>query len=326
VRPPQAVSIKASLLYNHTQDMDEILSLVTKIFPLYVMVFAGYVAGKLIKLNRETIASLLIYVIAPVVSFYGVAIAPVNNAYLLLPILFFIVANLLSFAFYEIGKIFWKTSEKNLLSAAAGSGNTGYFGLPLVLALVGQQGLSIAIFCLLGTILYESTRNYYILARSHASAKEAVMKVLKLPIIYAFILGLIVNRLGVTIDGSLLEAFVYFKGAYVVFGMMIIGLVLASANKGHFDSKFTSLAFLAKFVGYPALIGGLVLLDNAYFGLFDTQVHMVMMLLAIVPMAANTITYATFLKAHPEKAAVTVMASTLFALLYIPIFISIFLK
>lgn len=92
------------------------------------------------------------------------------------------------------------------------------------------------------------------------------------------------------------------------------------------DTKFTSLAFLAKFIGYPALIGGFVFLDSAYFELFDTRVHTVMMLLAIVPMAANTITYAAFLKAHPEKAAVTVMASTLFALLYIPIFISIFLK
>lgn len=322
---PQAMSITVPLLYN-LKDMEEILSLVVKVFPLYVMVFAGYVAGKLIKLSRETIASLLIYVIAPVVFFYGVAIAPVNNAYLLLPILFFIVANVLSLTFYRVGKLFWKTSEKNLLSAAAGSANTGYFGLPLVLALVGEQGLSIAIFCLLGTSLYESTRSYYVLARSNASAKEAVMKVLKLPIIYAFILGLIVNRLGVTIDGSILEAFVYFKGAYVVFGMMIIGLVLATANKGHFDTKFTSLAFLAKFIGYPALIGGFVFLDSAYFELFDTRVHTVMMLLAIVPMAANTITYAAFLKVHPEKAAVTVMASTLFALLYIPIFISIFLK
>jgi predicted permease len=244
----------------------------------------------------------------------------------LLPLIFFVVANLLSFIFYEIGKLFWQTNEKNLLSAAAGSGNTGYFGLPLVLSLFGDKGLSIAVFCLLGTILYESTRNYYILAKSHATAREALLKVLKLPSFYAFVLGLIVNRLGLTIDGWLLETFTYFKGAYVVFGMMIIGIVLASATKGHFDMKFTGLAFIAKFIGYPSLIGLFVILDSTTFGLFSTQVHSIMMLLSIVPMAANTVTYAAFLKTHPEKAALTVMASTIFALLYVPAFITLIIK
>ncbi len=306
--------------------MSEFLTLIAKIFPLYLIVGAGFLAGKKLKADRSTVAAILIYIIAPMVVFNGVATAPANNAYLLLPVVFFSVACILSAIFYEVGGLFWQSSERNLLSFVAGTGNTGYFGIPLVLALFGQKALSIAVFSTLGLILYESTRGYYIMAKSHASAKEAVFKVLRLPVIYAFALGVIVNKIGYTFTGSVAETFTYFNGAYVVFGMMILGIGLAAVTKATFDKKFTAITFVAKFLCYPALIGLLVFLDVSFFRLFNTEVHKVVMLLSIAPMATNTVTYATHLKAHPEKAAFTVLLSTLFALVYIPLFISVFLR
>lgn len=307
--------------------MQELITLVTDILPLYLIVGIGYFAGRRLGINRDTIAPLLIYIISPAVIFYGVATAPIQNQYLLLPVVFYAVGLFLSFVFYEIGKLFWpSTNEKNLLSASAGSGNTGYFGLPLVLAITGEAGLSIAVFCLIGSLLYEATRVYYVIARGHATAKEAAIRALRMPIIYAFTLGLIANRLGVQFGGGLDDAFGYFKGAYVVFGMMIIGVVLATTTRAAFDLKFTVLAFIAKFLCLPLLIGAFVLLDSAYFHMFDSLVHTVMLILSIVPMAANMISYATLLKAHPQKVALTVIASTIFALVYIPVFVSIFLR
>jgi predicted permease len=306
--------------------MSEFLTLLDKIYPLYLIVALGYIAGKFLKADRDTVSSLLIYIIAPAVVFYGVSTAPDNSAYLLLPVIFFIVACGLSFIFFSIGSFFWKTSERNLLSFIAGTGNTGYFGIPLVLALFGQKGLSIAVFSTLGLILYESTRGYYIIAKSHATAREALLKVIKLPVIYAFILGLIASRLEVTFSNSLTAAFVYFTGAYTVFGMMILGIALSAVTRATFDKTFTLVSFVAKFFGFPVVIGVLTYLDKAYLGIFSSEVHKVMLILAITPMATNTVTYATYLKAHPEKAAFTVMISTLFALVYIPIFIAVFLQ
>ncbi len=133
------------------------------------------------------------------------------------------------------------------------------------------------------------------------------------------------NRASVAFPESLESAFVYFTGAYTVFGMMILGIVLSAATKATFDKTFTILSFIAKFVAFPALIAAFVYLDNSAFHLFSEDVHKAIMILSITPMATNTVTYATYLKVHPEKAAFTIMLSTIFALLYIPIFISIFL-
>jgi malate permease and related proteins len=47
--------------------------------------------------------------------------------------------------------------------------------------------------------------------------------------------------------------------------------------------------------------------------------------MAIVPLAANTVALATELKVHPERAAIAVLLSTLFALFYIPFMAYIFI-
>ena len=305
--------------------MHEFLTLLEKIYPLYLLVAAGYVAGKFLKTDKDTVASLLIYIIAPVVVFNGVASAPFNPAYFLLPVIFFIVACGLSIAFYYFGGLFWQTSERNLLSFIAGTGNTGYFGIPLVLALFGNSGLSIAVFSTLGIILYESTRGYYIIAKSHATAKESLMKVIKLPVIYAFVLGVVANIAHVPIEGSLATAFGYFSGAFTVLGMMILGISLSSVTRASFDPKFTLITFIAKFAAFPLVIGLFVFIDAHSWHLFSNEIHRIMLILSIVPMATNTVTYASHLKAHPIKAAFTVLLSTLFGLIYIPLFVAVLL-
>jgi predicted permease len=41
-------------------------------------------------------------------------------------------------------------------------------------------------------------------------------------------------------------------------------------------------------------------------------------LISIVPIAADTVVFATEFKSHPQKVAITVFLSTIFALIYIP--------
>ena len=52
----------------------------------------------------------------------------------------------------------------------------------------------------------------------------------------------------------------------------------------------------------------------------------VLLVASITPLAANTVVFATELKTHPKKASFAVFLSTIFALLYIPVFVALFLK
>jgi len=301
------------------------LTLLLKLIPLYLMILLGFIAAKVLGAQRETVAKLLIYIIAPAVVFYGTFSAELTLANLSLPVLFFLICCSMCLVFFGIGKIVYKNdSTKNILAFTAGAGNTGYFGLPVALMLFGDEAFCLAVLAILGYIFYENSLGFYITAKGNYTARESLMKVVRLPTIYAFFVGIICNLLNLNLGEIGLTTIEYFKGAYSLLGMMIIGMGLATVCIRAFDFKFISLSFLAKFIVWPIIMLSLVALDRQFFQFYDSAVYGIFILMAIVPLAANTVTLATELKAHPEKAAVAVLLSTVFALFYIPLMVGIF--
>jgi hypothetical protein len=121
-----------------------------------------------------------------------------------------------------------------------------------------------------------------------------------------------------TLPALALTYWTYFRGAYVVVGMMIIGSALSQMKHFEFSLRFNSLVFLGKFVAWPALMGAFVALDYFVLGLYGKEIHTMLMLLSIMPPAANVTAFAAQFNTNPEKAATTVMAGTIFALFAIP--------
>lgn len=306
--------------------MDIFVTLLIKLIPLYIIILVGYVGGKYLHIKNESIATLLIDIIVPVVIFTGVATTNVGVSTLSLPVLFFFVCLFASLITYGISGIFWKDSTRNILSFIAGSGNTGYFGLPVAIALFGNSVIGQVAAVIIGTNLYMITIGYFIAAKGHHTVKESIIKVVKLPILYAFILGILVNITGVKLGKIYFDTASAFNGAYVVLGMMLIGLGLTESKDFKIDIRFISLSFVAKFLLWPAIVLLLLFIDHGMFKLFNPTHYKVIMLMAIVPIAANVVSYATLLKSQPEKVAMAVLLSTLFALFYIPLITAFFLK
>lgn len=306
--------------------MEVFISLLTKLIPLYIIIFLGFIAGKYLHAKKETLATILIYIIAPVIVFHGVITAKINLATLSLPVIFYIVCSFICIFFYWVAKSIWSDTTKNILAFAAGSGNAGYFGLPVAVAIFGENVLGIVALIILAFILYENSTGFFITARGNYTIKESLIKIAKLPAVYAFVIGLVLNLKGVTFGQIYFETISFFRGAYTVMGMMLIGLGLSDAKKYEFDLKFIATIFMAKFLFWPLIIFLVIILDNNLLRLYDPSIHKIMMLISSVPIAANTVAYATVLRAHPEKASVAVLLTTLFALFYIPLLTVNYLK
>lgn len=303
--------------------MSILIILLFKLLPLYALILLGFIAGKFLEVKKESIATLLIYIISPVVVFSGVYTTKISLATLSLPVLFFGLACLICLSFYFFASLIWQTSEKNILAFAAGSANVGYFGLPVALVLFGDSHLGIAVLCVLGIILYENSLGFFITAKGQHSGKQALLKLLKLPSLYAFFVGLAVNTLHLPVGTAVFDIIASFKGAYVVLGMMLVGLGLSAVSRASFDWAFTGFAFFAKFIAWPAVIGLVVIVDYKFLHLYNPMIYKIILLMSSVPIAANTVAYAAKLNTHPEKAAVTVLLGTLFALFYIPTFVAV---
>ncbi len=301
------------------------MTLGLKILPLYITIFLGYIMVHFFQARREGMASLLIYIIGPVVIFMAAYKVHLNLAVITLPILLFILSSALAISTLIFGKHIFQDNTKNILAFSAGTGNTGYFGIPLAIMLLSEDLANIYIFAVLGSFIYGSTVGFFIVAKGNYSIKQSLMKVAKLPSIYALSLGLLCNIFELELSHDLVNYLNYFKGAYAILGMMMIGMGLQGLSQIKIDTVFMGYAFGIKFIIYPLITLLIIWLDATFFNFFTTDLYKVMFIYAIVPMAANTVTMASLLNVHPQKASLAVIISNIFSIFTIPFMIAWFM-
>lgn len=298
--------------------MDILSLLIANIIPLYVIIAAGYIAGRWMDVNLHSMAIIAIYILAPIVNFGAIAQMKFTPEYIILPIIFLIGSAVIGTTSYLVAHKVWKNNTANLIGMGSVTGNTMYFGLPVILALLGPEWIGAYALINLGTFLSEISLGYFFGARGHATLKGALIKVIKLPVIYGILLGLIYNFSGLALPESFIRYWDYSIGSWVIIGMMIIGVALAKQSRLEIDWKLILSMSVPKFILWPAFGFGIILLDLHYFHAFGTEIHTMLAVMTAVPLAGNLVAFAATLNLHPERAATTVLISTIFAFITVP--------
>lgn len=309
----------------HNRSLKKIVldsSLFLKLIPLYALVALGFVGGKLFDIRSQEIGKILLYFLGPAVIFKGFYQVR-SESLLMLPLGVFAVSTGLGFLALWVGRRLWHDGRQNIAAFTAGTGNTGYFGIPACLSLIGPEAFPYVVMFAFGATAYEVSFGFYIVARARATMRTALMRVLAYPGLHACWVGLLLNINGVRLPAYVGETVDFLAGGYSTLGMMIIGLGLASLRRGLPDIGFTAFAFLFKFLVWPVVVFAFVAADRAAFGLFNATAHQVLLIQSLVPLAAMTVVHATLRNVHPDTAALAVGASTLFALFYLPFGLSV---
>ncbi len=295
-----------------------LLLLISNILPLYVLIGLGYIAGRWLDVNLHSMAIVAIYILAPIVNFGALAQMEFTPQYILLPIIIYFCSVTIGIVSYTTAQKIWKNNRANLVGMSSVVGNTMYFGLPVVMALLGPEWAGVYALINLGIFLNEISLGYYFGARDQASVKGAILKVLKLPVIYGIALGLLYNMSGLDLPDSFMRYWNYAIGAWVFIGMMIIGVALSKLPSLDPDWGLIANLFVPKFIVWPIVGFTIILGDMGYFQLFSSEVYYLLAIITSVPLAGNLVAYAATLNLHPEKTAAAVLLSTILGILSVP--------
>jgi predicted permease len=297
------------------------LDLTIKLIPIFIIILLGYIAGITLKPNAKSIADILIYIVAPIVVSGYIATMSFRASYIFLPITIFIFACTISFIALWIGHHLHDCpSTKSLQAAASGDGNSGYYGVPLFMALFPHDDLGLYIWIYMGGVIFSYTLSYYYVVRTQFNIRDSFIKLFKLPVVYAAITGFTLSALHFNPPAIYITTLESFRGAFVILGMMTLGLALSQIKHLSIDWKFVSAALGIRFLLWPFMIISLILVDQATLHCLTTSAKHALLTLSIVPMAVNTVVYATQFDAKPDKIATTVLLSTIFSLLYTPVY------
>ncbi len=299
-------------------DLD-LFDVLLRVLFLVSIAFLGFFSGKKFNLDQREMSILLVYIISPAVMFVSVLEAPSGRNYFNFTIGAFFVCSITATFALLIGKILWKDSTKYLFAFSGGTGNTGYFGLPLAIGIFDEIGAAVAVFIILGVNLYEFSYGYFLTSRGRNSISESFNRIIKLPIIYSFIIALLIRDSSLNLDKILVDGLNNFKGAYSILGMMVIGVTLSKFHKFEMDWKYFLCALGWKFIVWPLVAVFLIIVFGKN---LDMVERAIILLMCTVPMAGNVVVIANELGVHPEKAATAVMASTILAIVTVPVVLS----
>jgi predicted permease len=290
--------------------------------PLAFLIAVGYAVGKWQRVELKSVAMLAIYGITPIVAFGSAAQLDFSFSLLLLPLCTFLLAAFVGLGAFYAGKIVANDSTRYLLPVACGSGNTGYFGLPVAMALFGDDVAGLYFLANLGVVVFETSLGYYYMARGNLPADMALRRVLQLPVLYALAAGLCIAAADLSLPASAVKLWEISKGGYIVIGMMIAGLALAGMTTLTLRPALLTVALAGKFLFWPAAALAFAALDP---GLFSKEIHALILVMSLTPIPANLPAYAAANDGPVGEAAVLVFVSTLLALIFMPFILPILL-
>lgn len=303
---------------------DLILNQFVAISPLFIIISLGFLGGKFLKVkDTKSFSVFVLYVFTPIIVFNAIVKSEINQNFLILPILFFLLSSAICLLNFYVGGFFWSEDDKtkNIVSYASGSANVAFFGIPVVLLLYGDSAIPTISLVIIGFVVYDSTLGYLIATNSRFKLKEVAKKLAYFPPFIGICVGLLVKVLGVNLgfDTSVYKYVVSSSSTTMAtLGIMLIGLSIANF-KFKIDLKYNLFVIINKLLLWPLIILGLVVVFKALDLNTFAGIEEILMIVATVPVATNSVILATQFNSHPDKASVGVFVTAIISLISIPV-------
>ncbi|MFP7472373.1 AEC family transporter [Niallia taxi] len=294
------------------------MQFVTVLLPIFFIFAVGFVGEKILHINTKSITTMTVYLMTPLLSFSVFYETTFNLDYLMMAIyalalvfgiigIIYIVAKLRG---YDVKK----TCGMILSSAFMNNGN---YGTPLVLFAFGEPALHYAVILMVIQQLIMATIGVYYAAKGSADnegANDTWKKVLKVPIMYGALLGVIFHFLNIPLPATMLDAIKMVGDAAIPTVMLVLGMTLAKISVKKVQVKPLSFALTLRLIVSPLIAWGMTLVLPV-----DDMLKQVMIVLAAMPSAANTTMYALQYGTEPDFVSTATLFSTLASIVTLPI-------
>jgi len=288
------------------------LLIIQAILPVLVTAIIGYLLVKYKKYDFGLLNNLLIYIAIPALVLTSLLDQPIvlNEALRIWGAVLIITLGSALSAYLIFRAIKKKHSGLYLPIMFM---NTINLPLPLALLFFGNEGLQIAVLFSVPSTILMFTIGLYIGAKK--PLKEGLKEVLKLPLLYAVIIGLILNFANIQVSAYILEPIRFVSKMAIPMALLILGGTLATIKL-----KSISTVILASLIRFGAGFGlGLLAIK-----LLDlTGLHAaIVLLVSVMPAAVFSAVIADKYKNEESLVSSVVLLTTVLAIIIIPLILS----
>ncbi len=283
------------------------------ILPTFFAIFIGYLIGKFTKINMASVVDITLYIGVPALVFVSL----INKEIVLVDAVkiwassIIVMLGCLVIA-WLVFKLF--RQKHSGLYAPISMMNTVNIPFPVMYLAYGAEGLTAATLFYIPNVILVYTLGIYLMAGKRW--KDNMKEVLRQPVIYAAILGLIVNFLRVQVPTLIINSLDFISLMAIPLVLIVLGHNLSRAGM---SSLPTTLLACVLRMGVGLAIGLAVVQVLDITGIFRS----VVILDAAMPAAAASAILAAKYHNEAEMVSSVVFLTTVVSLVSIPIMLHI---
>ncbi len=290
------------------------ISTLLSIIFVYVFILLGYLSKRIFKedMSTRTLTLMSVYFLQPFVTVWGFSTAKLHMEHIYVPLLYLAIILTLLLPTILLGRlIFTDIKERAIFSIAGFVGNTGNIGIPLGIALFGEQSVIYTTLINIANVFVVYIIGVYIYSRGSFSIKASLLNIIKIPIIPASIVAILININNIQLSAEIEEFFKMGAYAGIVLQLFLLGTFLQGIRVRELHPKLFIGTVTQKFIVVP-LFTFIVLQFTDLPPLVESVIFMEMM----VPLAVANINLASLYDCRPKDVTSLILITTL---LFIPI-------
>lgn len=281
------------------------------LFPIFIQIVVGFLLQKRLKLNIRSLSRVQIYAFIPALIFIKFYTSSLGGTYILqisgFTILLFFILMLISAGVGKVLKL--PKKKRKAFENAVILRNQANYGIPLITLLYLESGaelaLSIHMVVLLNTNVLLNTVGLYNASSGTYTSKEALSKILRMPMIYTIGLGIIFKYMHITLPESIMTTLTIMGNGVVPLALFTMGAQLAE-TKFDFKDYTISIAAVMRLILSPLLAFAMVYV----FGIQGTMAQ-VLIIGASAPTAVNSVMLSIEFEGDAAYASQAVLLTTL---------------
>ena len=288
------------------------------VLPAFLIFGAGFIGQKLLKLDIKSISTMSLYLMLPFLTFDTFYSNQLNIEYFYM-FLFTCLLALIMMMLTVLFGFFIKADKTQMSAMLLGTifPNSGNYGAPVAMFAFGAIGFQYAVIFMVIHAFLMNTVGIFIASYGSdktTSIKDSLMAVIKMPVLYGFLFGVLFQLLHIELPSTIQDGISLVGSASIPTVMLILGMQLAEIKPQKFELKYVNTVTIFRMLISPLLA---VVLVN--FMPVNDMIKNVYILLAAMPIAANTTLLAVQFNVKPDLTSFTTLVTTLLSLITIPL-------
>lgn len=284
-------------------------SIIFSILGIYIFIVMGFIAKMSFKeqIDDKTITLINVYFLQVFLTFWGLLIRPIDITLLYAPSIYLgIVVILLLVSVVVAKKLFESPKEYSIATVAAIIGNTGNLGIPINIAIFGEESIPYTTVVNLMNVFVVYTVGVFYYSRGSFDTKTSLLNIVKLPILWAALLAIALSIYGYKPSGVVLNTLMMGAYASMTMQLFLFGIYLYGTKIQEISKTLVIWVLTFKFLLLPA-IAFLVLVNIE----LDAMIKGIIFIELMMPLAVANVNLASLYDCNPRVVTALVFLSSI---------------